>query len=82
MSAVSTNPFEKIAATSRRVAECAISLNAKRMLAKSVPICKSRRTYASFGNRGAAGCAGYRVDVAALRAKLGMPQGDQVFVVD
>ena len=82
MSATSTNPFEKLAATSRRVSECAISLNAKHAMRKAKPISKSRRTYASFGNRGAAGCAGYRVDVAALRAKLGMPQGDQVFVVD
>jgi|SaaInlV_125m_DNA_1040241.scaffolds.fasta_scaffold07522_4 hypothetical protein len=81
MSAVSTNPFEKIAATSRRVSECAISRNAKHAMCKTQLICKSRRTYASFGHRGAAGCKNYRVDVEALRAKLGNPPEDDQVVV-
>jgi hypothetical protein len=81
MSAVTTNPFEKIAATSRRVSECAISRNAKHAMRKAQPICKSRRTYASFGHRSAAGCRDYRVNVEALRAKLGPQQADQVVVV-
>jgi len=82
MSAVTTNPFEKIAAGNRRVAECAISRNAKHAMCKAQPICKSRRTYASFGHRGAAGCKNYRVNVEALRVKLGNPpESDQVVVV-
>ena len=80
MSAVTTNPFEKIAATSRRVSECAISRNAKHAMCKAQPICKSRRTYASFGHRGAAGCKNYRVDVEALRAKLDTKQADHLVV--
>ena len=82
MSATSCNPFEKSASTIRRAAEIAVKRNAIKMCAAAVPIGKSRRAYASFGHRGAAGCKGYHIDVTALRAKLGAQDPNAAIVVD
>ena len=82
MSATSCNPFEKTASTMRRAGEIAIKRNAIKACGAAVPINKSRRAYASFGHRGAAGCKGYHIDVAALRARMGVQDPDAAIVVD